>query len=89
MHEDFDSHMTVQFLEQLAKDALALSQMIDPNKNLEDWIDFKVGRARQDIADIKSYIEYQTTRPRDFNAISAKLEEKGYLKASKILKEKK
>lgn len=82
MYEDFDSHMSVQFLEQLAKDAKELASLIDPEKNLEDWIDFKIGRARQDIADIRSYIEYQSKQ----QPLAERLASKGYLKASEIIK---
>lgn len=83
MHEDFDSHMTAQFLEEIAKDALDLVKLINPEKNLEDWIDFKIARARQDLADVKSYIEYQSKQP-----LAKVLASKGYLKASQIVRKR-
>jgi hypothetical protein len=55
--EHDDSSMSVQHLYDLLTDGGDLLDIIDPGKNLEDWVEFKISRARQDIADVKSYLK--------------------------------
>lgn len=53
-----DSHMSLQHLQDLSNDAEALSRIVHPGDDLEDWIEAKIGRAQSDIEDIKNYVEY-------------------------------
>jgi hypothetical protein len=52
-----DSSMSIQHLYDVLDDATDLLTLIDAKINLEDWVEFKIARARQDIADVKSYIK--------------------------------
>ena len=52
-----DSSMSIQHLYDVIDDATDLLTLIDAKINLEDWVEFKIARARQDIADVKSYIK--------------------------------
>lgn len=52
-----DSSMSTQHILDLLSDAAELFDLVDPSENLEDWVEFKISRAKQDISDVKSYLK--------------------------------
>ena len=55
--EHDDSAMSVQQLYDLQDHIDTLLSIIDSEQNLEDWVEFKISRAQQDIAEVTSYLK--------------------------------
>lgn len=53
-----DSGMSKSYIKQIIESAQELNQLINPEKDLEDWVDAKITRARNDLADVLGYLKY-------------------------------
>lgn len=52
------NHMSRQFLEDIAEAAEEMFHLINEDGELEDWVEFKISRARTDLYDVFSYLKY-------------------------------
>jgi hypothetical protein len=52
------NHMTKQFLQDIAGAAEEMFHLVNEDGELEDWVEFKISRARTDLHDVLSYLRY-------------------------------
>ena len=58
--EESDSRMSKSYIKQILEAASQLDELVDPEQDLEDWVDAKITRARNDLADVLGYLKYYT-----------------------------
>lgn len=56
--EDDGNHMSRQFLQDIAGAAEEMFHLVNEDGELEDWVEFKISRARTDLHDVLSYLRY-------------------------------
>lgn len=52
-----ESSMSVQHLMDIAQAAGEMLDIVEPDKDMEDWIDTKIARAKQDLLDVLHYLK--------------------------------
>lgn len=58
MESDDGNHMSKQFLQDIAGAAEEMFHLVNEDGELEDWVEFKISRARTDLHDVLSYLRY-------------------------------
>jgi hypothetical protein len=53
---DDESHMSFQYVQDIADHAAELLELIDPSEDMEDWVDAKITMARQQLLDVTHYL---------------------------------
>jgi len=53
---DNDSHMSVTYLKNILDMAQKLHEAVDPNSDLEDWVDAKITIANEALSDVYTYL---------------------------------
>jgi hypothetical protein len=55
--EDNDSHMSVTYLKNIIRMAEELMVLVDPESDLEDWVDAKITIAHEALSDVNTYLK--------------------------------
>lgn len=53
-----DSRMSKSYIKQIIESANQLNNILNPEHDLEDWVDAKITRARNDLADVLGYLKF-------------------------------
>lgn len=54
---DDDSHMSVSYLKNIIRMAEDLMIIVDPDSDLEDWVDAKITIAHEALSDVHTYLK--------------------------------
>lgn len=53
-----DSRMSKSYIKQIIEVANELDHLLNPEQDLEDWVDAKITRARNDLSDVLGYLKH-------------------------------